>query len=151
MDKWQFQQWALSLIDARPRTEGAGKGADRGVDGMLYFYESQEKRERILVQVKGGGVRRNDVATLLGDVNNQKFVAGILITLEKATKPMREEAADAGRYGSKLWHDKDYPKIQILTIEGLLSGNERVEGPPPMNPFAKAQREAKPEKQPGLI
>jgi adenine specific DNA methylase Mod len=147
LDKWQFQQWALSLIDARPRTEGEGKGADRGVDGMLYFYESKDKREKILVQVKGGGVKRNDVSTLLGDVNNQKFVAGILITLENPTKPMREEAADAGRYTSKLWHDKDYPKIQILTIEGLLNGNERVEAPPQMNPFAKAQREGKPEKQ----
>jgi site-specific DNA-methyltransferase (adenine-specific) len=149
--KFQFQQWALSLIDARPRTEGDGKGADRGVDGMLYFYESKDKREKILVQIKGGGVQRNDVATLLGDVNNQKFAAGILLTLEKPTKPMREEAADAGRYESKLWHDKDYPKIQILTIEGLLSGKERVEAPPQMNPFAKAQREAKPEKQTDLI
>ena len=136
------QQWALSLIDARPRTEGDGKGADRGVDGMLYFYESKEKREKILVQVKGGGVQRNDVATLLGDVNNQKFAAGILMTLEKPTKPMREEAADAGRYESKLWHDKDYPKIQILTIEGLLNGKERVEAPPQINPFAKAQAES---------
>jgi len=149
--KFQFQQWALSLIDARPRTEGDGKGADRGVDGMLYFYESKEKREKILVQVKGGGVQRNDVATLLGDVNNQKFAAGILITLEKPTKPMREEAADAGRYESKLWHDKDYPKIQILTIEDLLSGKERVEAPPQLNPFAKAQREGKAEKQTDLI
>src|ERR1017187_6598782 len=105
LDKWQFQQWALSLIDARPRTEGEGKGADRGVDGMLYFYESKDKREKILVQVKGGGVKRNDVSTLLGDVNNQKFVAGILITLENPPKPMREEAVDAGRYTSKLWHD----------------------------------------------
>jgi site-specific DNA-methyltransferase (adenine-specific) len=151
LDKWQFQQWALSLIDARPRTEGDGKGADRGVDGMLYFYESKDKREKILVQIKGGGVKRNDVSTLLGDVNNQKFVAGILITLENPTKPMREEAADAGRYESKLWHDKDYPKIQILTIEGLLSGTERVEAPPQMNPFAKAQREGKPEKQTELL
>jgi site-specific DNA-methyltransferase (adenine-specific) len=151
LDKWQFQQWALSLIDARPRTEGDGKGADRGVDGMLYFYESKDKREKILVQVKGGGVQRNDVSTLLGDVNNQKFAAGILITLEKSTKPMREEAADAGRYESKLWHDKDYPKIQILTIEGLLSDKERVEAPPQMNPFAKAQREGKAEKQTDLI
>jgi site-specific DNA-methyltransferase (adenine-specific) len=180
LDKWQFQQWALSLIDARPRTEGDGKGADRGVDGMLYFYDyvdgrsrreealtsktdkslvtstptkSKEEavRQKILVQIKGGGVQRNDVATLLGDVNNQKFAGGILITLEKPTKPMREEAADAGRYESKLWHDKDYPKIQILTIEGLLSGKERVEAPPQMNPFAKAQREAKPEKQSELI
>ncbi len=151
MDKWQFQQWALSLIDARPRTEGDGKGADRGVDGMLYFYETKEKREKILVQVKGGGVQRNDIATLLGDVNNQKFVGGILITLEKPSKPMREEAADAGRYQSKLWHDKDFPKIQILTIEGLLSGKERVEAPPQINPFAKAQREGKAEKQTDLI
>ncbi|MGA3182891.1 MAG: DNA methyltransferase [Verrucomicrobiota bacterium] len=151
LDKWQFQQWALSLIDARPRAEGDGKGADRGVDGMLYFYESKEKRERILVQVKGGGVQRNDVATLLGDVNNQKFVAGILLTLEKPTKPMREEAADAGRFTSKLWHDKDYPKIQILTIEGLLAGQERVEAPPQTNPFAKAPREAVREKQGSLL
>jgi hypothetical protein len=180
LDKWQFQQWALSLIDARPRTEGDGKGADRGVDGMLYFYDyidSRSRREealtsktdkslvtstptkakeeavrqKILVQVKGGGVQRNDVSTLLGDVNNQKFAAGILITLEKPTKPMREEAADAGRYESKLWHDKDYPKIQILTIEGLISGKERVEAPPQLNPFAKAQREGKAEKQTDLI
>jgi hypothetical protein len=138
LDKWQFQQWALSLIDARPRTEGEGKGADRGVDGMLYFYESKDKREKLLVQVKGGSVQRNDVATLLGDVNNQKFIGGILITLEKPTKPMREEVADAGRYQSKLWHKKDYPKIQILTVEGLLNGTERVDSPPQQNPFAKA-------------
>src|ERR1039458_9480163 len=151
LDKWQFQQWALSLIDARPRTEGEGKGADRGVDGMLYFYETKDKREKILVQVKGGGVQRNDVATLLGDVNNQKFAAGILTTLKNPTKPMREEAADAGRYTSKLWHKKDYPKIQILTIEGLLDGTERVEAPPQDNPFAKAQREAKPEKQQEML
>jgi hypothetical protein len=166
LDKWQFQQWALSLIDARPRTEGDGKGADRGVDGMLYFYDyenpspvlrtpsprpkgrgqgegrvSEAVRQKILVQIKGGGVQRNDVSTLLGDVNNQKFAGGILITLEKPTKPMREEAADAGRYESKLWHKTDYPKIQILTIEGLLSGQERVEAPPQENPFAKAGKE----------
>jgi site-specific DNA-methyltransferase (adenine-specific) len=155
LDKWQFQQWALSLIDARPRTEGEGKGADRGVDGMLYFYEFEEtdtkiskpseKREsirrKILVQVKGGGVNRADVATLLGDVNNQKFVGGVLVTLEKPTKPMREEAADAGRYASNFWHKKDYPKIQILTIEGLLDGTERVDSPPQENPFAKAGQE----------
>jgi site-specific DNA-methyltransferase (adenine-specific) len=151
LDKWQFQQWALTLIDARPRTAGEGKGADRGVDGMLFFYESKDKREKILVQVKGGGVKRNDVAILLGDVNNQKFVAGILLTLEKPTKPMREEAADAGRYTSKLWHDKDYPKIQILTIEGLLNGTERMEAPPQLNPFARALREAKPEKQQEML
>jgi site-specific DNA-methyltransferase (adenine-specific) len=75
LDKWQFQQWALSLIDARPRTEGDGKGADRGVDGMLYFYEGKDKREKILVQVKGGGVQRNDVSTLLAVAMRRRFRA----------------------------------------------------------------------------
>src|SRR6266516_4589498 len=123
---------SMSPIGARPLKEGEGKGADRGVDGLLYFYETERKdlinrikedapvlrkdaayREKIIVQVKGGGVGRNDVATLIGDVNNQKAAGGVLITLDKPSKQMRTEAADAGRYSSKLWHDKDYPLIQI--------------------------------------
>lgn len=103
------------------------------------------------MQVKGGGVKRNDISTLLGDVNNQKAAGGILVTLEKPSKPMREEAVSAGRYTSKLWHTKDYPKIQILTVEGLLDGTERVDSPPQDNPFAKAQREATGPKQATLI
>src|SRR5207237_2339943 len=43
LDKFQFQHWALSLIGARPLKEGEGKGADRGVDGLLYFYETERK------------------------------------------------------------------------------------------------------------
>lgn len=159
-DKFQFQHWALSLIGARPLKEGEGKGADRGVDGLVYYYETERKdipgrvmeeplprsepvhREKIIVQVKGGGVKRGDVATLLGDANNQKAAGGILITLDKPSKQMREEASDAGRYTSKLWHDKDYPRIQILTVEGLLNLTERVDAPPQINPFAMAARES---------
>jgi len=170
LDKFQFQHWALSLIGARPRKEGEGKGADRGVDGLLYYYETERKdflnrvredapamkrepvhRERIIVQVKGGGVNRSDVATLLGDVENQKAAGGVLITLGKPSKQMRTEAADAGRYSSKLWHDKDYPRIQILTIEGLLNGTERIDAPPQLNPFAMAAREQKQHEQPEML
>jgi hypothetical protein len=169
-DKFQFQHWALSLIGARPLKEGEGKGADRGVDGLLCYYETERKdfldrvredapsmrsepvhREKIIVQVKGGGTNRGDVATLLGDVNNQKAAGGVLITLEKPSKQMREEAAEAGRYSSKLWHDKDYPRIQILTVEGLVNGAERVDAPPQLNPFAMAARESTREKQTEML
>jgi len=169
LDKFQFQHWALSLIGARPLREAEGKGADRGVDGLLYFYETERKdipgrimeeplprnepvhREKIIVQVKGGGVNRADVATLLGDVENQKAAGGVLISLEKPTRQMRTEAVDAGRYTSKLWHDKDYPKIQILTAEGLLDGTERIDAPPQINPFAMAAREATAHKQTEML
>jgi hypothetical protein len=59
---------------------------------------------------------------------------------EKPSKQMRTEAADAGRFTSKLWDDKDYPRIQILTVEGLLDGTERIDAPPQINPFAMAAR-----------
>src|SRR5439155_27279203 len=101
IDKFQFRHWALSLIGARPLKEGEGKGADRGVDGLLYYYETERKdlpgrvkeeplprsepvhREKIIGQAKGRGVNRGDVSTLLGDVNNQKAAGGVLITMEK--------------------------------------------------------------------
>ena len=169
-DKFQFQHWALSLIGARPLKEGEGKGADRGVDGLLYYYETERKdllnrikedapavrndpvhREKIIVQIKGGGVNRSDVATLVGDVENQNAAGGVLITLERPSKQMRTEAADAGRYSSKLWHDKDYPRIQILTVEGLLNGTESVNAPPQINPFAIAARESAREKQAEML
>ncbi len=169
-DKFQFQHWALSLVGARPLKEGEGKGADRGVDGLLYYYETERKdllnrikedapgirnefvhREKIIVQVKGGGVNRGDVSTLLGDVENQKAAGGVLITLEKPSKQMRTEAADAGRYSSKLWHDKDYPRIQILTVEALLNGTERIDAPPQLNPFAMAARESLRERQTEML
>ncbi len=138
LDRFQFQQWALDLVAALPTKSGEGKGADRGVDGLLFFYESKDVRQRLLVQVKSGGVKRSDVATLLGDAGNQKAVGGILITLDPPTVAMKKEAVEAGRYTSKLWKKKDYPKIQILTIEGLLQGTERPDTPPLGDPYTKA-------------
>jgi site-specific DNA-methyltransferase (adenine-specific) len=167
-DPFQFQHWALSLVHARPLKEGEGKGADRGVDGLLYFYETERKdipgrvkeqpslktevphREKIIVQVKGGGTGAKDIRDLIGTVENQKGVGGILITLDKPTKPMRDEAASAGRFESKLWQ-KDYPKIQIVTIEGLLTGTERIDAPSQINPFAMAARESAAHKQTEML
>lgn len=140
LDRFQFQQWALNLVGALPMKAGPGKGADRGVDGLLFFHEAKDIRPKILVQVKSGGIKRDDVVTLLGDVANQKAVGGILITLEPPTEPMKKEAVEAGRYASKLWKKRDYPKIQILTIGGLLNRTERPDTPPLEDPFAKAPR-----------
>jgi hypothetical protein len=48
---------------------------------------------------------------------------------------------------SELKHEKDYPRIQILTVEGLLNSAERVDAPPQLNPFAMPVRESAREKQ----
>jgi hypothetical protein len=59
---------------------------------------------------------------------------------------MKVEAVDAGYYHSPIW-DKDYPKIQILTIDELLHG-ETVDMPPQTQTsvtFAKAPKISKKE------
>ncbi len=42
-NKWQFQYWALGLCGARP-AEGIKKGADRGIDGRLFFRRRQLRK-----------------------------------------------------------------------------------------------------------
>jgi hypothetical protein len=53
------------------------------------------------VQVKGGEVNRSDVATLLGDVEDQKAAGGLLITLEKPAKQMRTETGRCNRHSNE--------------------------------------------------
>jgi hypothetical protein len=47
-------------------------------------------------------------------------------------------ALSAGQYHSDLW-DKDYPRLQILTIEQLLAG-ATVQMPPESGTFIAAQK-----------
>ena len=52
-DKYEFQKWALSQIQAQPY-KGGKKGGDGGVDGYLYFKPDGKKTEKAIVSVKGG-------------------------------------------------------------------------------------------------
>jgi site-specific DNA-methyltransferase (adenine-specific) len=128
---YQFQWWALSLIDARPAGQSATsphgkKGADKGVDGWLSFRESDNLNlKRIVVQVKGGHVGAQTVRDLLGTVEASKSAMGILITLNEPTEQMKEVAMEAEYYESPIWGHK-YPKVQILTIPELLKGSKPI-------------------------
>ncbi|MBA7679794.1 hypothetical protein ES703_88098 [subsurface metagenome] len=138
-DRYQFQWWALGLIGARPLGEKK-KGADEGIDGVIHFIdEASGKPKRVLVQVKSGHVGVSAIRELKAVAANDAI--GVFITLEPPTEPMTVEAIDAGYYHSPIW-DKDYPKIQILTIDELLHG-KTVNMPPQTQTdvtFAKAQK-----------
>lgn len=136
-DKYQFQWWALDRLGAQP-VSGKRKGADKGIDGVIPFFESPETDfKRAVVSVKGGehvGVAM--VRDLRGVIERENEPLGILVTLASPTRDMVTEAAAAGFYHNDLWK-KDYPRIQILTIEQILDGR-RPEMPPQHSPFAEA-------------
>lgn len=121
-DKYQFQWWACALVGAQPY-QGKKKGADTGIDGVIYFQDDKGGAKKIIVSVKGGEhVTRTMLADLKNSVEREKAQIGLFVTLTEPTKPMEHEAISAGYYDSP--HMGTYPKIQILTIEGLLSGKE---------------------------
>jgi adenine specific DNA methylase Mod len=141
-DKYQFQWWALSLIGARPYKDKK-KGADGGIDGQIFFDDG--KLRKILVSVKGGmNVSVSMIRDLAGTMQTNKADIGIFITLATPTKPMLTEALNSGYYESELFQGREYRRIQILTINGLLNGTEKASYPDLTQGgynFKKAQKE----------
>jgi DNA modification methylase len=124
---YQFQWWALGLVDARPVEQK--KGADKGIDGKIVFQgEKPGEFEEVLISVKSGHISPFQVRDLRGTVERQKAAIGVLISMENPTKPMQTEAVTAGFFESKKW-GKKYPKIQLLTVEELLAG-KKIDMPP---------------------
>jgi site-specific DNA-methyltransferase (adenine-specific) len=123
-DKYQFEWWALSLVDARP-AQDKKKGADRGVDGYIYFFDDESgQAKKVVVQVKSGHVNAAQIRDLKGTIEREKAVIGVFITLEESTAPMRSEAADAGFYEMQnpISGRAKFPRIQVFTVEELLNG-----------------------------
>jgi DNA modification methylase len=128
-DKYEFQYWACSLINAQPWA-GRKKGADGGVDGVIYFQDEKDAAKKLVVSVKGGqNVSVQMLRDLRGVLEREKAAMGLFVTLADPTKPMRDEAVKAGFYVSA--QGSNFPRIQILTIDGLLKKTERPKYPDP--------------------
>jgi len=126
-DPYQFQWWALGLVNARPIEEK--RGADKGIDGRIFFYDDTTgTTKQIIISVKSGHVTSSQIRDLRGVVQREKAQIGVFITLEESSPQMKKEAATAGFYESKAWA-KEYPVIQIVTIKELLA-DKRIEYPP---------------------
>ncbi|MFZ1087066.1 MAG: DNA methyltransferase [Terracidiphilus sp.] len=118
-NKYQFQWWALGLVGARPNEQK--KGADRGIDGRLYFHDDESgDSKQIIFSVKAGGVSVPQVRDLEGVLEHEDAQIGVFICFEAPTKPMLRQAAEAGLYKSP--DGTTYPKLQILTIDQILKG-----------------------------
>jgi site-specific DNA-methyltransferase (adenine-specific) len=74
---------------------------------------------------------------------------GVYTTLTPPTKPMKEEAAGCGFYHSPGWN-RDYPRLQILTVEEILAGKQ-VDLPPNIDTFKQAQKMIAESKDQGML
>ena len=116
----------------------------------------RNKTEKILVSVKGGAhISNGMIRDLIGAMEREKAIMALFVTLNAATKPMVAAAVSAGHYENEHF-PTPFPRVQILTIEGLLNGTERAIYPDLSmggQTFATAKKEKKGDekKQLGLL
>ena len=140
-DPYQFQFWAVSLLEAQPQAEQR-RGADRGIDGIIYFVDGPRRTpQKVVIQVKGGRVSSPQIRDLKGVVEREKAALGLFISLDDPTRDMRTEEAGGGFYHSELWQ-RDFPKIQLRTIADLLV--DRGFDLPPRQPMYQPAERVRP-------
>ena len=119
-DKYQFQWWANYLFNPHALREQK-KGADRGVDGELFFPNGPGRPwGRMLTSVKGGdAVGPGMVRDFRGVLDREKAEVGLFICLRKPTREMTREASSSGF--ADTVHG-DIPRLQIVSIEEWFAG-----------------------------
>jgi len=138
-DKYKFQWWAVSLVSAVPYG-GKKKGADGGIDGIIYFKPDARTTEKAIVSVKGGANINVGMVRDLGHVvERERAKVGIIITLAEPTAPMTTEAVKAGFYETEFGR---FPKLQIFTIADLFDGKRPQLPWLEERAFRKARRES---------
>ena len=136
---FQFEVWAVSRLNATP----TAKTGDKGVDGVINFidYTKNNKVGKGIVSVKGGhSINPGMVRDLKGTTQSQGADFGVLITTEKPTRGMIEEAVKEGCfdfcYQQGTTHKK-IPKIQIVTVEDLFKDTPAILPPSVIEPYRK--------------
>jgi DNA modification methylase len=131
-DKFGFQCWAVGRLGAPPIEHR--KGADRGIDGRIYFHDDFGAAKEIIISVKAGeNIGPAFVRELRGVVDREKAAMGIMVCVKPPTAEMRREASHTGFYKSL---SRDFPKLQIITVEDIFD-DKPLNIPGRLDPYAK--------------
>ncbi len=122
----EFEKWAVLTYTNNRATINDKKGADKGIDGIVFFDGGKDKSEKIIIQVKSGKVKSGDIRDLLGTVGINEASLGIFITLEKPTKEMIKTAKTIGNYQNKFMSNS-IDKITIITVKEIIEQQKRLD------------------------
>lgn len=145
---FDFERWAVSLLNGQPNQKQVG---DRGIDGVARFpIDARSTFGRILISIKGGRqLNPSMVRDLGGTVATQRAEMGVLVTNSPPTRGMIDEANHAGTYRHPHYAES-FPRIQLVTVDQLLAGVKPAM-PPTVLPYIKALRGSAPADQASLF
>jgi DNA modification methylase len=145
----EFEKWTVLTYTNNRAVINEKKGADAGIDARAYFMTGKSDNAKVIFQVKSGGVKRGDIATLRGDMGREDAALAVLITLEDPSKPMVNEAKAAGQYRHETM-GRNYDRIGIVTVQEILDG-ARLELPMSVDVVKAAKEALDPDRQPELF
>jgi len=118
--RFKFQDWIIEIM--LDGVSNPKRTADGGYDGYLTFYRSVKEKDIVLIEVKSGQVSVKNMREFVYVVNNKGASFAVFVCFEEfVTDPMRIRAKQEGYYEPDTFGNK-YDKIQIVTVEDLLSG-----------------------------
>ena len=137
---FQFQWWANYLVGVHVLKE-VRKGADRGIDGELFFPNGPGRPYgRLLTSVKAGrNVTPAMVRELRGVLERERAEMGLFVCLDRPTRAMQQEAVVAGF--APVVHGR-VPRLQILSIADWFEGYRPALPPRDALPYAAFSRPA---------
>jgi DNA modification methylase len=120
-DPYEFQWWANWMLGVQNYRERK-KGADKGIDGIIYFHNVPNGVGQIIVSVKAGQhIGPDMVESLSGVLTREGAELGVFVcvTSPGERSGIRQRAAAQG-----LVHigKEPYQRIQVVTAEDLLNG-----------------------------
>ena len=121
-DPYHFQTWAIEEVDAFVK---AGRGPDGGVDGRLYFYDSQDDLlKAMVIQVKGGEkVSPESLRAVVGTLSENTLLGGFITRKTLGTRQKQNFLKICREQGTVEINGISYPRLQILSVEEILNGD----------------------------
>jgi site-specific DNA-methyltransferase (adenine-specific) len=134
----EFEKWAVLTYSSNRAIINDRKGGDKGIDGTGFFLTDKDANAKIVFQVKSGNVGRGDISKFNNDRAREEAELGIFLTLQPPTQGMKEEANATGFYEHKLMN-RNYPRIQIVTIAEIIEQDKRLDIPMSLEVLKRAQ------------
>jgi Restriction endonuclease len=132
---FEFERWCVMTLDGQPNEKQVG---DRGIDGVIRIVTGKSQSDRVLISVKGGATNPGHVRDLLGTVSGERAAMGVFVCLRPITSEMQRVANTSGIY-KHPGDGREYPRLQLITVEELLQG-KRPQLPPTLLPYFQAQK-----------
>jgi site-specific DNA-methyltransferase (adenine-specific) len=136
-DPYEFQWWANWMLGVQNYREKK-KGADKGIDGIIYFHNVPHGVGQIIVSVKAGqNINPGMLESLSGVLSRESAELGVFVCAVPLAPdhPMYQRAAAQGIV--RVGKDR-FPKIQIVTAQDLLS-DKAIHLPRPIETAAFTQ------------